>query len=248
MLWVARSSSFRSGAGDEGAADAAHARHEGVRREAAADPRQVLLRHGERRGAPRQPPAGRLGRRADLGVGRRRISQQQGEQLAAAALALALLLALGLRVALDRVGRELVDVGEDRLGEQLELLRVGALAPRRRRDPPPGDARPDPVGGLERVEGPPLAVLGPAQPYIYVASLLAAGRRVADQLDELAERLADARADRHAEGALQRARVLGDLAADRLQDLLGRLGQLGLDRVGQRGRERVPGHRGGLTP
>ena len=105
-------------AGEQRAADAAHARDQRIRRKAAADPGQVLIRDGERSGASREPPPGRLGRRADLGVGRGWIAQEQGEKLAAPDLALALLLALGLRVALDRIGRELVDVGEDRLGQQ----------------------------------------------------------------------------------------------------------------------------------
>ncbi len=170
MSCVACSSSARCAVRNERAADAAHARDQRIRREAAADPRQVLLRDGERRGASGQPPARGLRRGADLGVGRLGIAEEQGEQLAAAALALALLLALGLRVALDRVRRELVDVGEDRLGEQAELLRIRAPAPRggarpgaRRPARPPGrrtgahrasaprGARPGPAPHIRRV-------------------------------------------------------------------------------------------------
>ena len=137
--------------------------------------RPVRRREGGVRPGPGQPPARRAAprcaaassrppaRRPGLRVLRRRVPQQQREQLAAAALALTLLLALRLRVALDRVGRELVDVGEDRLGEQAELLGVDAAAPGGGRDAPPGDPRADAVGGLQGVQGPPLPQLAPAQ-------------------------------------------------------------------------------------
>ncbi len=128
----------------------------------------------------RQPAA--WAARADLGVARGRVPQEQGEELAAAALALALLLALRLGVALDRVGGELVDVGEDRLGEEADLLGVGVGAAGGGGDPPPGDPGADAVGRLERVEVAALPELPPAQPDIDVAAGLppASGSRTSE--------------------------------------------------------------------
>ena len=124
-----------------------------VRPEPAATRSRSVLRQasGAALRGSRQPAACAAARTsASLG---RRVAQQQGEQLAAAALALALALALRLRVALDRVGRELVDVGEDRLGQQAELRPDRRPALARPPRPPPGHPRADPVGGLQGVEG-----------------------------------------------------------------------------------------------
>ena len=141
-----------------------------------------------------------------------RVAQQQRDQLAPAALALALALRALLRVALDRVGRQLLDVGEDRLGERADHAAVEAGAPRRLREPPPGHARADPVGGLQRVERAALAQLAAAEPDVDVAAGLAAAVGVADQGDELAQRLGHADLHAAAERALERPRVLGHLA------------------------------------
>src|SRR5215207_4650220 len=117
---------------DERAADAIHGARKGVGGKSARDPGQVALGDRERRGASRQPPAGRLRRFSQGPLLGRRVPKQQGEQLAAAALALALLLALRLRVALDRVGGQLVDAREDRLGQDRELVWVDTMATSRR--------------------------------------------------------------------------------------------------------------------
>ena len=69
--------------------------------------------------------AGRPARPAGRGAAR--------HELAAPAAALALELRARLRVSLHRVGGQLLDVGEDRLGEQAEHLRVEARARWRRR-------------------------------------------------------------------------------------------------------------------
>ena len=58
---------------------------------------------------------------------------------------------------------------------------------------------------------------------------------VADQGDELAQRLVHPELQASPEGALQGALVLGHLTADRLHDLGRDRGQLGLDRVGELG-------------
>jgi hypothetical protein len=106
--------------------------------------------------------------------------------------------------------------------------------------PPPGDPRPHAVGGLQGVQGPPLPQLAPAQADVDVASRLPARVRIANQRDELAQRLAHAGADRNPKAALQRTGVFGDLAGDRCQDLFGRLRELRLDRIGKLRREGVP--------
>jgi hypothetical protein len=231
----------RGGPGQERAADAVKGANQSIGGEAVANPPELILRNGKGRRTSWSPPAGRLRRRPQLRLLGRRVAQEQGEQLPAAALALALLLSLGLGVALDRVGGELVDVGEDRLGEQAELLGVSTLAPGGGRDPAPGDSRAHPVRRLQRVERPSLTQLAAAEPYIYVAAGVPAGLRIADQGDELPQRLAHAGADPDPEVALQGAGVLGHLLGDRRQDLLGRRGQLRLDRVGDLGRQALPG-------
>ena len=94
--------------------------------------REVVLGAGERGDAARQRPARRLGHGAAVAVGRRRLAISSVDQLAAAAAAHVLDLGLRLGVALDRVGRELVDVGEDRLGEQAQAIRNRHRRRRRR--------------------------------------------------------------------------------------------------------------------
>jgi hypothetical protein len=136
-----------------------------------------------------------------------------------AAAALVLALGLGLGVALDRVGGELVDVGEDRLSQQAERLGVEARLAPGRREPSPGGAGADPIGGLQRVERPPLAQLAAAELDVDVAAEAAARLRVADQGDELAQRLAYPPPHAPAEAPLQRPGVGRDVAGDRGEDL-----------------------------
>jgi hypothetical protein len=64
---------------------------------------------------------------------------------------------------------------------------------------------------------------------------------IADQGDELEQRLADTGSDPAAEAALERPRVLRNLAGDRLEDLLGDRRQLRLDQVGDLRGEPPPG-------
>ena len=228
------------GTGDEGAADPVHGPGQGVGGQAAGDSVEVGLRHRQGRCAAGQPPAGGLRRDPQIRLIGRRVPQQESEQLASAALPLALLLALRLGVALDRVGRELIDVGEDRLGEHGELVRIDVAAPRRGRDSPPRHPSADAVGGLQRVEGAALPQLAASEAHVDVAARLPPRVGIADQGDELAQRLGDPGADAGAERPLQRPGVLGHLAGDRGQDLLGGLGELGLDRFGELGRQRAP--------
>ena len=66
-------------------------------------------------------------------------------------------------VAGDARGRELVDVGEDELGEPGQGLRVDTVAHRGGGHLPPGDAGADPVGGEQGVDRPAAARLAPAE-------------------------------------------------------------------------------------
>ena len=128
----------------------------GIGDQEAADSLERRWRARRRAGGGRSPrgrPPRRPGRRPLRGSGQpaaraaacrsasvgRRLPDQHRRQLAAAAAALVLDLGLRLGIALDRVGGELVDVGEDRLGEQAQLLGVEPGAPRR---PPRSAARP----------------------------------------------------------------------------------------------------------
>src|SRR4029079_18396304 len=103
------------------------------------------------------------------------IVDEERRQLAAAAPADVVALGLGLGEALDRVGREFVDVGEDRLGEKAQRLWVEPRPAAGRRKVSPGDPRADAVGGLERVEGASLAQLSAAERKVDLAARLAAG-------------------------------------------------------------------------
>ena len=203
---------------------------------------QVLLGAGERREPPRKRPARRPRRGADVGLrgGGSRTSSAASSRRRRRRTSSTLGLRLG--VALDRVGGELVDVGEDRLGQQAQRLGVEAR-PRgpARGDPPPGDPGADPVGGLQRVQRAPLAQLAAAELDVDLAARPAAGLGIADQGDELAQRLADAAADAAAEASLQRPRVLRDLAGDRGEDLRGDRLELGLDQVGDLDGKAAPG-------
>ncbi len=204
---------------DDDAADAAHHAGQRVGRQAAGQPPELRLAAGERRGGPRRLPVRRLGGRGELGLRGRRVAQEQRDQLAPAPLALALALRALLRIALDGVGRQLLDVGEDRLGERADHPAVEARAARGLRQPPPGDARADAVRRLERVERAALAELAAAEGDVHVAAGLAPAVGVADQGDELAQRLGHAHLHPAPEGALERSGVLGDLAGDRAEDL-----------------------------
>ena len=86
---------------------------------------------------PRQRPR-RGGRRGqDRLLGRRHVLREQAHEAAAEALALAGGGRLLLGVALRRLGRELVDVGEDRLAERVDRARVEPAGHARLDEAPP---------------------------------------------------------------------------------------------------------------
>src|SRR5436190_19842044 len=97
-----------------------------------------------------------------------------------------------LRIPFHGVGGELVDIGEYRLGQNAQHLGVESGSPSRRRLSSPRDTCPDPVGGLQRIEGASLPKLAAAQAAIHLATLPAASIGVAEQGDELAQRLRNA--------------------------------------------------------
>ena len=105
----------------------------------------------------------------------------------------------------------------------------------------PGQARAEAVGAQQRVEAAPGAHLAAAERDVDLACAAVAGRRVLDAVDEARQRALDADPQRATERSLQRARVVGDLAADGGDHLLRELRQ----RRAQGGRERgrqIVGH------
>ena len=124
------------GVGQDQAADRVEGCGQGVGRQPPGQPLDLVRSAGEHGRAARQPPARPFGGGAQLGLGRRGLADKQGDQLVAPAAAFALEPRPGFGVAFDRVGRERLDVGEDRLREQAEDLgstpaRVAAAASRR---------------------------------------------------------------------------------------------------------------------
>ena len=91
--------------------------------------------HERRHGARQRPAGGRGGGEHRLLVGGR-VLREQPHEPPPQPLALARRGRLLLRVALRRLGRELVDVGEDRLAERVDGVGLRA----RRRGPPPRSA------------------------------------------------------------------------------------------------------------
>ncbi len=199
------------------------------------------LRHRQRRRRSRQPPSRAGSRGAHVRLLGRRLAQQQRHQLPAAPPALVLHPGPCLRVPLHRVGRDLLDVREDRLGQQADRLRVEVRPPRRLRHPPPRHPRSHAVGRLQRVERPSLPQLAAAERHVHLAPRPARARRAADHRQELAQRLGHPGPHTAPERPLERPRVLRHLARDRGHDLLGDGIELGLDHVRHARRERLPG-------
>ena len=165
------------------------------------------------------PPARARGRR-------RGRAQQQLDQGGAQPVGLARPRGLLLGEAVGRLGRELVDVGEDALGQQDERVGVQAGRHAGAGEPAPGDDRPDAVGGQQRLQRASLARLAAPEGDVDPA---ARGGPAAGALlrAELLQRLLHADPHRLPEGALQRPGVRGHLGADRVDDLVGQPGSCG---------------------
>ncbi len=167
-----------------------------------------------------------------------RLARQPREERRAAAVEIARLCELGGRVALDRLRRDLLDVGEHRPGQLALCIGRRPAARRRLAHATPRDTRADTVGGLQRVERAPRHQLAVAE---VAVDRPGGGLLLAE---EAAEGQLDARADSAAEVAAQRARVPGHLALDRDHDLLGEIREGGADRIRGAGSERCSCARG----
>ena len=177
------------------------------------------------------------GRGADRGLVGLGLEQQRREP-AAQPLALARGGRLRLRVAVGRERGELVDVGEHGLGQEGQRAPVDAGLDRDRRDPPPGDPGAQAVGGEQRVERAPLAVLAPAEPAIHRVAGAAVEVGVGDQVDELRQRLLHPGQDPGPEPAAERAAIGGHALADRVDDLVAERGDVRADQLADPRRER----------
>ena len=193
---------------------------EGVGRQVgrqALGPRVLEAQHGH---GARLAPARRLRGGGELRGTRGRLGDQQLEQATAPLPPLAGALRGGLRVALGGGGRELVDVGEDRLREGDERGRWVAGALRGVGEPPPRGLRPRPVGGEQRVERPPRAHLAAPERHVDLARGQAGPGPGAHELDEPAERLLHPHPHGLAEAALERRRVGRHAGPHRLDHLV----------------------------
>ena len=180
-------------------------------------------RRARRAAAGRAQPARRA--RSRISSERDVVARQQARQRAAPALALALGRGALLGEALDRLGADAVDVVEDGAGQAVERARLvpGGLAGGH--EALPGQARADAVRAEQRVEAAPGAHLAAPEGDVDLARAAVARRGVLDAVDEARERPLDADAERAPEGALERPRVVGHLAADRGDDVLREVGQ-----------------------
>ena len=89
----------------------------------------------------------------------------------------------------------------------------------------PRQARAEAVGAQQRIEAAPAAHLAAPERDIDLAGSAVARGGILDAVDEARERALDADAQRAAEGPLERPRVVGHLAADGLDDVLGEVGE-----------------------
>ena len=146
-------------------------------------------RSGHERGhAARQRPDGGGRRGAHRLLGGGRVLGQQPHEAPAAALRLAGDGGLLLRVAVRRLGGDLVDVGEDRLAEVVEHLRGEARLAAGLDEAPPREARADAVGGQQGVEAAPGVELAAPEVDVDRPRAAAAARlRVLDQRQEALE-------------------------------------------------------------
>ena len=198
----------------------------------------------ERRDGARQRPAGRGGGGEHRLLVGGRVLREQPHEPPPQPLALARGGRLLLRVALRRLGRELVDVGEDRLAERVDGVGLEPAVAARLHEPPPRQPRAEPVGGQQRVEAAPRAHLAAAEVHVGRAPAAVVAGRVLDQVDEAPERALDAEPHDAPELALHRPRVVGHLDGDRADHLVGQPGQDGTQHRGGVGGDRREGSGG----
>ena len=172
----------------------------------------------------RQPPVRRLGCSEQRCPIRWGLGDQRREQRRPPTLDVARVRELRFGVALDRLGGELIDVREHRLGEGPLCLRARSGGGRRLTHAPPSDSRADPKGGLQPIEAASGVMLAVTEAAVDGARLLGF------LADEAPQRDLGAGANPASEVPAQWARVGRNLALDRLHDLLGERGEIGANR------------------
>ena len=203
----------------------------------------MLAADRDRRQRARQAPIGVGGRRLHrVGVGRR-VADEHPHQPAPAELGLAGRRRLLQRIALRRLGGEHVDIGEDRLREQIQGLGLQPGRDPGGGKPPPGDARADPVGAQQRLQAASGTHLAASERPVDIG----APHRTAGVYlgHEMAQGLLHPRAQPVAERPLQGAGIRRN-GGDRLDHLAGDVRELRAQHLGNLRRELMPrlvGHR-----
>ncbi len=173
----------------------------------------LLAAHRNTGERPRQPPVRQLGGSEQRRLIRWGLGDQRREQRRPPTLDVARVCELRFGVALDRLGGELIDVREHRLGEGPLCLCARSGGGRGLTHAPPGDTRADTKGGLQAIEAAPGVMLAVSEASIDGARLLGF------VADEAAQRYLGAGADPASEVPAEWTRVGGDLALDRLARL-----------------------------
>ena len=171
-------------------------------RQARRDLRVLFAGDRQHRQRARQRPVGLHGGRLDGPGIRRRIADQHPHQSATPQVGLAGRGRLLERITLGRFGRQHVDVGEQRLGQQVQRVGLEARLDADLGEPPPRDPSADAVGAEQRLEAPPRAHLAAAERRVDVRA-----RDVTADLDlgqEVTQRLLDALPDTVPERPLER--------------------------------------------
>ena len=180
----------------------------------------------QRRHALRDRPAGLRGEFGDAGGGGRGpLEEQHLAELLTDEVAPASPVGVLLGEA-DRAGvRQLLDIGEDRLGEPDDVLGRHVGLEGGAGEVLPGPASPPTVGGQEDLQGPSVLVLPRAEAFVEVAEPLVEGRPVrAEQPEEVLQRLLHPGLERDPVRAGEVPAEHRQLSGNLLEDLLGQPG------------------------
>ena len=143
-----------------------------------------------------------------------------------------------LRVSSHRCVGQPVDVRKDRFRQPVQHHRLDSGSLATRDDVPPRDSSPHSIRRLQRVDGAALADLQPAQRE--VDTQVGDVRASHHNIDEAIERHRDAFSNGVQKGGVLRPRIFGDLRADRVDHVVGRLRQSPLQKIHHVLGERVP--------